>query len=106
MLVDPHEGTRWSTGTLIPAAEQAINQVLTKGQERLSIRIHEPGGHVVAQLLDVADRPMVLAVSSPVPLPPGTGNLVNMAASAAAVLGPFLDRPADEAAALLTTLRT
>ena len=81
VLEAPQEGRRWSAGPAVPAAEQAISQLLAKGQERLSIRVHEPGGHVVAQLLDVAARPMVLAVGSPGPLPPGTGNLVTIAAS-------------------------
>src|SRR5690348_1287055 len=81
VLVAPAEGSRWSTESPVPDLEEVIAGLLTPGHEHLAVAVHEPGRHVVAQLLDVPARPMVLAVTSATQLPPATHSLVSIAAT-------------------------
>jgi hypothetical protein len=81
VLVAPAEGSRWSSGPTVPDVEDVIDDLLSPGRERMAVAVHEPGRHVIAQLLEVAARPMVLAVTSSTQLPPATHGLVNTAAT-------------------------
>ncbi len=81
LLVAPAERSRWSSGSPVADVDEVVAELLSPGHEHLAVAVHEPGRHVIAQLLDVAARPMVLAVTSSTQLPPAGHGLVNIAAT-------------------------
>ena len=90
VLRDPQHGQDRRAGTtthvLDPAVEAVIAELLESQPSRRSVTVHEPGRHVMAQVLHVAGRPMVFVVTSPTQLPAGTTGIVNVAASVIALV--------------------
>lgn len=92
-LAAPAQGTRWFSGPPVPDVDEVVAELLSAGHEHSAVAVHEPGRHVVAQLLEVAARPMVLAVGSPTPLPPATHGLVNIAATVVSLVAGHVSPP-------------
>ncbi|WP_137121783.1 PucR family transcriptional regulator [Segeticoccus rhizosphaerae] len=91
LLRDPQQGDYLQSGaTQGPATnsdiEAVVAQLLESRSSHPSVAVHEPGLHILAQLLTVSGRSMVLVVASSTQLPPETAGIVNVAATVIALV--------------------
>lgn len=90
VLRDPQQGDyRQSGATEGPAdldIEAVVGQLLESKSSHPAVAVHEPGRHLLAQLLTVSERQMIFLVASAAQLPPETAGIVNVAATVMALV--------------------